>query len=179
MFGQIKDAMYLTKGEKAFILAYGAVMAVTAGITILIMSGVEGRGALPTEPSFYTLWVIAAGALSGGIGLFVARGWMGRSGALGLGRALVGCVAIAFVASVVAGTLIQPLNGTFYAPVLLLTEFIDKIWLAVAWIAVVLGAHHLMTVLADERALGYGRAAKATAVSQLSSLSRAQLYHRK
>jgi hypothetical protein len=170
--------MYLTKGEKAFVLAYGAVIAMTAGITLLIMSGVEGANAIPTDPSFYTFWIIFAGALSGGASLYAAHGWMGQPGGFGLARAMVGSLAVAFVAALIAGTMILPIYGTFYAPVMLITEFIDKPWLALAWFVVLMGAHYMMTIILEERALGYGRGADHRATSQLSKLSQAQLYHR-
>lgn len=179
MFGQLKESVYLTKGEKSVVLAYVAVMIASAGLTVLIVLGLDQAWANLQFASPFTWWVVLSGAVSGGIGLFAARGWMGKTNMMGIARAIIGSIVIAFVASVVAGTLIHPLDGTVFAPVLLLTTFIEKAWLALSWLAVVLGAHHLMTALADERALGYGRGAKHRAVSQLSSLSRAQLYHRK
>lgn len=178
MFAQFSKAVFLTKGEKAFVLAYGVVIAMTAGITILVMSDVNGPKAIPDDPSFYVFWIIFAGALSGGIALFVARGWMGRSGALGLARAVVGSIAIAVVAAVIAGSLIFPLYGTFYAPILLVSAFIAKPWLAVAWFVVLLGAHYLMCVMHAEKASGFGRDQDQRATSQLSRLSQAQLYRR-
>lgn len=159
-------------------LAYALVITMTSGITILIMSGVEGPSAIPAEPSFYAFWTIFAGALGGGVGVFAARGWMGRPGALGLARAFVGCIAVAVVAAVVAGNLILPVYGTFYAPVLLVSVLISKPWLAVVWIAALTGAHYLMIVTQQERALGYGRGTDQRATSYLSKLSQAQLYQR-
>jgi hypothetical protein len=171
-------SMYLTKGEKAFVLAYGAVIAMTAGITLLIMSGVDGANAIPTDPSFYTFWIIFAGALSGGVSLYAARGWIGRPGGLGLARAVVGSISVAIVASLIAGTMIAPIDCTFYALVILITEFIAKPWLALAWFVVLIGAHYLMMIIAEERALGIGRGGDHRATAQLSKLSQAQLYHR-
>lgn len=178
MLARFTQSIYLTKGEKAFVLAYAAVIAMTAGITMLIMSGLEGPGAIPDEPTLYVFWTIFSGALSGGVALYLARGWMGKLGAMGVARAVVGSVAVALIAAVVAGTLIFPVYGTFYAPVLVLTEFLMKPWLAVAWFAVSIGAHYLMIVLSEERAFGTGRSAKHSATARLSTLSRAQLYHR-
>lgn len=177
MFSHFLKSMYLTRGEKAFVSAYAIVIAVSAGLTILIMSGVEGQSAIPSEPSLYVFWVIFAGALSGGIGLFSARGWMGKSGNIGLARAVVGVVAVGLVSAIVAGTLILPKYGTFYAPFLLLTEFIEKPWLAAVWSATLVGAHYLMAMLTNELASGTGRAGKRRASEQLSPLSRAQLYN--
>ena len=66
-----------------------------------------------------------------------AAGW-GKPGALGLARAIVGSVAVAILAAIVAGTLIVPLYGTVYGPLLIVSEFIAKPWLAVAWFGVLI-----------------------------------------
>ena len=180
MLDRFLKALYLTRGEKSFVLAYAAVIATTAGMSVLIMSGVDGPAAIGSEPSLYVFWVIFAGALGGGVALFAARGWMGNLGVLGFARALVGAIAVAFLASLIAGTMIYPLYGTFYAPVILLTEMIAKPWLAAAWFTILMGAHYMMIAITEERAFGYGRAAShRPATSRLSTLSRAQLYHRK
>ena len=178
MLARFTKSIYLTKGEKALVLAYAAVIAMTAGITMMIMSGLEGPSAIPDEPTLYVFWAIFSGALSGGVALYLARGWMGKLGAMGVARAFVGSVAVALIAAVIAGTLVFPLYGTFYAPVLMITAFITKPWLAFAWFAVTIGAHYMMIVLSEERAFGTGRSAKRSATERLSTLSRAQLYHR-
>jgi hypothetical protein len=178
MFARFTKSLYLTKGEKAFVLAYAAVIAMTAGITMMVMSGLEGPGAIPDEATLYVFWAILSGAISGGIALYLARGWLGNLGAMGVARAFVGSVAVALIAAVAAGTLIMPLYGTFYAPVLLITAFISKPWLAMAWFAVTIGAHYMMIVLTEERAFGTGRSARRSATERLSTLSRAQLYNR-
>ena len=178
MFERLVKSIYLTKGEKAFALACAGVIAMTAGITMLIMSGVEGQSAIQAESSWYALWIVFAGALGGGVALFATRGWLGQSGALGLARAVVGSIALGFIAAIVAGTLILPLFGTFYAPFMLVTEFIDKPWLAVAWFVVLIGAHYMMNVLVEERAQGDGLGVDSRATSQLSKISQANLYQR-
>lgn len=180
MLDRFLKALYLTSGEKSFVLAYAAVTAMTAGISVLIMSDIGGPAALGSEPTFYVFWVIFSGALGGAVALFAARGWMGKTGVMGFARAFVGSIAVAFLASLIAGTMIYPLYGTFYAPVILLTEVIAKPWIAVAWFGIMMGAHYMMTAITEERALGYGRAANhRPATARLSTLSRAQLYHRK
>ncbi|MCK0094003.1 hypothetical protein MWU60_00350 [Yoonia sp. F2084L] len=178
MFARFADKMYLTKGEKSFVIAYAAVIAVAAGITVLIVSGLEGVNAQPVGSPLFVLWTILAGGLSGAVALYTARGWMGRTGAMGFGRAIIGAIAVALIASVAAGMLIAPVFGAAYAPVLLISEFIAKPWLAIAWFVVLIGAHMLMGVLTEERAFGLGRSAKQRATERLSTLSRTQLYHR-
>lgn len=176
MWARIVKAIHLTRGEKSLAMAYAAVVAMSAGMTILVMSGVEGENAIPPEPTWYDNWVIVAGALSGGIALYLARNWMGVLGAIGFARAIVGSIVVAFVAAVVAGTLILPVYGTVFGPFLLISEFVATPWLAVLWFAVALAAHFLISKWTEERAWGYGRGAERGAVSQLSRLSQVNLY---
>ncbi len=178
MLARLTSRLYLTRGEKAFVIAYAAVIAMTAGVAMFVMSGVTGDAAISANNSMYVFWIIFSGALSGGVALYAAHGWLGKNGAMGWARALVGSFAVAIIASIIAGTLISPLYGTFYAPVLLATEFVAKPWLAAAWVGILMGAHHLMTIIAEERAFGVGRSAGQSASARLSTLSRAQLYHR-
>lgn len=178
MHTRLTEFMHLTRGEKAFVSAYAVVIAISAGLSMLVMSGVEGPRGIPQQPSLYVFWIIFSGALSGGISLFIARGWIGSAGALGFARACVGAIAVAIIGAVIAGTLIVPVYGTFYGPFLLLSAFIAKPWLALAWFAALLGAHHLMVILTEEVAFGAGRTAQRRASSQLSALTQAQLYRR-
>ncbi len=176
MWARIMKTIHLTRGEKSLAVAFGAIVAISAGITILIMSGVEGANAIPPEPTWYDTWVIFAGALSGGLALYLARGWMGVQGAIGYARAAIGSVAVALGAAVIAGTLILPLYGTIFGPIMLVTQFIELPLLAVAWFSVALAAHAMIARWREERALGYGRGADRGAVTQLSRLSQINLY---
>ncbi len=178
MVAPVYKSMYLTWGEKAYALAFGLVIVMTTGITVFIMSGIEGANAIPAEPSPYASWTLFAGAFSGAVALYAARGWMGRPGVLGFGRACMGSLAVAFMAAAFAGTLIWPLYGTFYAPVVVVSAFIETPLLAAGWFLGMLGVHHLMTVIVDERRWGYGRTNEKPALEHLSHLSQAQLYRR-
>lgn len=176
MWARIMKVIHLTRGEKSLAVAFGAVVAMSAGITILVMSGLEGENAIPPEPTWYDNWVIFAGALSGGIALYLARGWMGMQGYVGFARAAVGSVAVALGAAVIAGTLILPLYGTIFGPIMVVTQFLDLPLLALSWFAVTMAAHALIGRWREERALGYGRGADRGAVTQLSRLSQINLY---
>lgn len=178
MFTRLAEKFHLTRGEKAYVVAYAAVIAMSAGVTLLIASGLEGINVLELEPTLFTLWTVFAGGLGGGMALRAAKGWMGKPGALGLTRAIVGSIAVAILAAIVAGTLIVPLYGTVYGPLLIVSEFIAKPWLAVVWFAVLIGGHYLMAILEEEFAFGVSRYANRRATEQLSALSRAQLYRR-
>jgi len=178
MLERFTDRLHLTRGEKSYAIAYAAVIAMSAGVTLVVASGVDGANILGLDPTLFTFWTVFAGGLAGGLSLRAARGWMGKPGALGLSRAIVGSVAVAILAAIVAGTLIVPLYGTVYGPLLIVSEFIAKPWLAVAWFGVLIGGHYLMAVLEEEFAFGVSRSANRRASEQLSSLSRAQLYRR-
>lgn len=174
MSARIFEILTLSRGEKFSLLAYGAVIAMTAGITILIMSGVEGDNLLWGDGSWFSQWVIFAGAASGGIALALARGWMGLEGVFGALRAIVGSVAIAIMAAMIAGLLIDPLLGVVYGPLLLMTEFMDKPWLAAGWFVGAMGIHMLQLHARRERHVMSSQ----RAVTQLSRLSQENLYRR-
>ncbi len=179
MMARLRSTFQLSKGEKAYAVAYAIVMSVAAGLTVYVMAGVEGDAALPVEASFYSIWTVIAGIIGGALALYAARGWLGLAGILGWVRALVGGTAAALIAAVIAGSLIMPLYGTFYAPVMLATEFIEVPLLAIGWYAAIFGAHYLMTALNEERTWGYVEEEISTELSSpLSSVSRINLYHR-
>lgn len=178
MSARLVKSLSLGRAEKAIVAAYAAVIAMSAGITILIMSGVEGDNLLWGDKSWFSYWVIFAGALSGGLALSLARGWMGAEGVLGSIRAIVGGIAVAFMAALIAGLLIDPLLGLVYGPVLVMTEFMNKPWLAMAWLIGMACAHALMVFAARERQDDFIRSGSGRAVGQLSRLSQETLYRR-
>ena len=179
MMARLKSTFQLSRGEKAYAIAYAIVMSVAAGLTVFVMAGVEGDAALPVEASFYSIWTVIAGIIGGALALYAARGWLGLAGVLGWVRALVGGTAAALIAAVIAGSLIMPLYGTFYAPVMLATEFVQMPILAFGWYAAIFGAHYLMTALNEERTWGYVEEEVSNDLTtQLSSVSRINLYHR-
>lgn len=174
MWARISKTIHLSRGERGRAMAYAGLMAVSAGITLKIMSSLEGANAIPPEPTYYDNWAVIAGALSAGISLFLLRKWMGQPGVVGLLRASLGGLMIAFLAAFIAGTLIAPIQGSIMGPALLIVTFMSHAWLAVAWMTVALAAHFLLIVWANERAMIDHRA-----VSQLSRLSQLNLYGRR
>ncbi|WP_373636665.1 hypothetical protein [Yoonia sp. BS5-3] len=176
MSARLIEKFTLDRPEKATIAAYAAIVAMTAGMTILIMSGIEGDSLLWGDKSWFSYWIISAGAISGIIGMSLARGWMGGEGILGSLRAIVGGVAIALIASVAAGLMIDPLLGGVYGPILLMTEFINQPWLAAAWMIGAAGAHVLLVFAARERMDDFIRSGSGRAVGALSRLSQENLY---
>lgn len=181
MLTRLKSSFHLSKGEKSYVLAYAIVVAVAAGLTVFLMADLEGVGPMSDDPAFYSVWTVLAGVIGGGLALYAARGWMGLEGPMGWARAIVGSSAAALIAAVIAGTLIMPVYGTFYAPLMLVTEFTNQPILAAGWYAAMLGAHYLMTILKRERRWRpehtVSEAAPSRISTPLSTLSRAQLYH--
>jgi len=178
MLMRLAEKFYLTKGEKSYLLGYAVIVIAAAVLAVVIMAGLQAPYTLALEASSFLYWVAIAGAISGGVSLYFANGWMGNAGMLGIARAIVGSVAITVMASVLAGTLTVPFDGTLYGPLVVLSAFIATPWIAAIWFAATFGAHYLMSTLEEERAFGIGREAHRSATSQLSTLSRAQLYHR-
>ncbi len=179
MYASNQTAKILSSNRKGRFGAYAAVIVMSVLVTVLVMAGVEGEFAIPTEPSLYTAWTVAAGAIGGGLALFAARGWLGLSGALGYIRAFVGSLAAALIGAVIVGVLILPIYGGFYAPVLMLSAFVAQPLLAVIWVGVYFGAHYLFTAQVEPSQEEYQVATLRYASSELSSLTQAQLYRRK
>ncbi|WP_090206326.1 hypothetical protein [Yoonia litorea] len=172
----------MSKGEKAYAVAYAIVVSVAAGLTMYVMAGVESVDALPAGQSFYSVWTLISGVIGGALALYAARGWLGERGTFGWMRALVGGTAAALIAAVIAGTLISPVYGTFYAPVMLATEFMENPTIGLGWYAAILVAHHLMSSLRYEGETWDYPAQDDEpheVTSPLSSLSRANLYHQR
>ena len=178
MFARLTERFHLTRGKKAYLLGCFVVAFVSAIVTLVVMVGLEPPYTLTTERMTFVYWVAIAGAMGGGVGLYFARGWMGNLGLLGFARAIVGSVVTAVIGAIIAGTLTVPFDGTLYAPLMLVSAFIAMPWLAAVWLAGMLGAHYLMSILAEEQADGFGLEEDHSVASQLSSLSRAQLYRR-
>ena len=97
---------------------------------------------------------------------------------MGLARAIVGTTAMALIAAMTAGLLIDPLIGVVYGPVLLATEFLAKPWLATAWMVVGLFVHYMQLRARRERDPSYIASKSPRAMPQLSQLSQQNLYRR-
>ncbi len=174
MYAQLEESENTHTARKFPVGAYLAVVLVSIFITIIVMAGVEGEAAIPAEPSQYAAWTVFAGAFGGAAALFAGRGWLGLPGAIGLARAIVGSFAVALVGASIAGALILPIYGAFYAPVMLMTEFVERPVLAALWIAVLLAAHYMLMPRTDLQ----GRNSQFSDTA-LSSLTQAQFYRRK
>ncbi|MGJ8623286.1 MAG: hypothetical protein ACSHW1_10940 [Yoonia sp.] len=171
---------HISNNKTRQIGAFLIVILMSVLTTIIVMAGVQGEAAIPAEPSLYTGWTVIAGAIGGGTAAYAARGWLGAGGLLGHSRAVLGMLAITFLAAVITGGLIFQIKGAFYAPVLLTTAFLARPILAVLWFGGLFAAHMLMR---NGRILAFGQDGHdpeiVYASSQLSPLTQAQLYDRR
>jgi len=185
MLTQIRSVFSLSKSQQGYVVAYGAVIFSSVFLTMLVMAGVQGEAAVPVEPSNYAAWIMLSGAVAGAVAMIAARGWFGMAGALGHGRAVVGGFAVTVIGAVVAGMMVAPVQGAFYAPVMLATVFVERPIFALLW-AAVLGVAHVAMLpryrhqdLLKDLGTDYVEEQPTSkyATSQLSSLTRANLYH--
>jgi hypothetical protein len=179
MYARQQSAKVLGSNRGARLGVYAAIIVMSVIITIFVMAGVEGQAAIPAEPSLYAIWTVAAGAIGGASALYAARGWLGLSGAIGYARALVGSLAAALIGAVIAGVLIMPVYGGIYGPVLLITAVVANPAIAVVWIAVYFCAHYVLLQRSNALDMEYKASETRFASAGLSSLTQAQLYHRK
>ncbi|WP_342076185.1 hypothetical protein [Yoonia sp. SS1-5] len=177
MLARLFKGLHLSRGHKYLALAFAAVIAVASGITLVLMTAIEGENAIPAVSTGNDLWIIVAGGVASGVALFLTRNWMGGAGALGIARAGLAGVLIALVAALIAGTLVSPVYGTLVGPFVLVAEFVAKPWLGVGWFAIIYIAHSLMMMWRAEQQSG-PVTYDPRAVSQLSQLSQANLYRR-
>ncbi len=187
MFERLKALISLSKSQQGYLIAYMVVVFASILLSMMVMAGVEGAAAVPVEASNYAAWIMVSGGAAGAVALFCARGWFGVSGALGHARAVVGGLALTLVGAVVAGMLISPVQGAFFAPVMVATEFADRPIIGILWAAAIGVAHYAMLPryrhqdLLDNlgvdpfEELPHDR----FATSELSSLTRVNLYNQR
>ncbi|PUB18845.1 hypothetical protein DFP92_101434 [Yoonia sediminilitoris] len=175
MFARWFEYVHDIPGLRSMIAAYGAVMAASAGITLMILINADVTTVPPW--SMLDVWAVIAGATSAGAAFFFARHWIGGAGVLGFARASVGMVIVTLATGLVAGTLIAPGYGTLAGPFMLVSAFIVNPLLAIAWAVVHFGAHLLIAVRRQVKNNNeFGSSARA--VTQLSAISQANLYGR-
>ncbi len=178
MFERLAEKVYLTRGERSYVLGCIAIILTAPIVALVVMAGLAAPYTLAIEANNFVYWVAISGAISAGVGLYLVRGWMGHVGMIGVARAIFGSVLLTLIVSVVGGTLMVPFEGALYGPLMVVSAFVAKPWLGAIWFASTFGAHYLMSAVEEERDFGIGREAHRSATSQLSSLSRTNLYRR-
>jgi len=151
--GRIADWLTAeSRGERARVLA-GLVVAAGSAILCRIAVGrLENGPILPVvAPGWYDLWILAAGVVGGLGGFYLVRESLGQPGPAGWPRAFFAALALGFSGSVIAGTLVLPIYGTMFGPLVLAVTLIDLPLLAVAWGGSLYGVHVLMRRWRAER----------------------------
>jgi hypothetical protein len=177
MFARITKAFSLTQDEKAVVWAYLVFSLMTTGTGYAVLSRTGPLSGFGAGGGLYESWMLVATALAAGVSLFIARGWIGMPGMLGALRAAVGACVLLFLITLIAGTLILPAYGTFYAPFLVLTAFMETPALAVVWCGGVFVAHRLLAHASAAR-LALQAQLEQRAQSSLSPLSQAYFYRK-
>lgn len=171
MASWLQTKLHLTPGTRSYGKGCALIVGVSAIVTVLVKIGLDAPYARHISADTNLYWVIFAGAVGGSVALFLARGWLGAPGAFGFARAMIGSIAIALMTAIIAGTLIVPAGGTIYAPLMMVSAFIAKPWIAALWFVVTLAAHTLMTALRIERD-------KSFELVGLSAWSRTNIFNR-
>jgi hypothetical protein len=177
MYARLENSENSHTARKSPLGAYLAVVLVSIFMTMIVMAGVEGEAAIPAEPSRYAAWTVFSGAIGGAVALYAGRGWLGLPSALGLARAIVGSLAVALIGASIAGALILPIYGAFYAPIMMATEFVERPVIAALWLAVLLAAHFML--MPRLKTSAKQTADSQLSASELSALTLAQFHGRK
>ncbi|MEM9349856.1 MAG: hypothetical protein AAGA47_06315 [Pseudomonadota bacterium] len=90
-------------------------------------------------------WLCTLCAAIGGVTApILVRDWFGHAGVCGIIYALVGGLMATMLLGVFAGTLILPVFGTMFGPLLVLTASIAKPWFLLPWVISLKGLHSAM-----------------------------------
>ncbi|WP_185020754.1 hypothetical protein [Histidinibacterium lentulum] len=151
--GRIADWLTVeSRGERARVLAW---LIVATGGAILCRVSVGRIDTGPVLPvvalGWYDLWILAAGVTGGLGGFYLVRESLGQTGPAGWTRAIFAALVLGFSGSVIAGTLVLPIYGTMFGPLVLAVTLIDLPVLAVAWTGSLVGVHLLMQRWREER----------------------------
>ena len=120
------EARLLTAGALT-----GAIGALTAFVAV---TQFQARGDLLRVWSGSDIWCAFAGACGAIQGLYMWRRWLGQPGAVGALRAVAGLSLALLTGAVIAGTLILPVYGTMFGPVLAGVTILSHPMLTLGWI---------------------------------------------
>ena len=126
---------HMTRGERAMLYSYFMTALYGAALCFVTVAGIAHLNGFLVPRSIFHIWVLVAGALGACYGLKACLSWLGHDGVRGWLGAAAGTLIIAFVAAIIAGTLVLPLYGTMFGPFTLLIAIIERPFIAVLWVA--------------------------------------------
>ena len=142
------DHKSLSAGVHRLILAYvlvAAYAAIIAFATTYIFAGSSWSIQTPM------IWNMAAGALGGLFALRLTLNWFGHPSLRGAGWAISGGIILTILASVAAGTLMEPGFGTMNAFPAVLVTFWKLQFVLVFWCVALFGCHLMVGKWRQER----------------------------
>lgn len=111
------------------------------------------------------VWIVVAAILGMVIGFAIHFRAIGHRGACGIVRSLAAQIMLTLTATLIAGTLIVPLHGTLYGPLVVAELAVDGPVPLVVWPFEALTIHWLMTIWQAEKACAFRRRAPAPAAA--------------
>jgi len=151
MIRQFLKISSTTEGERGVFTAYAIISVFGALLSFVVVNGLGGQTHILRPLGSYDFWVIFAGGVGAGIGLYAGRKWLGKPGLVGWLNALFAVPAITLLASLVAGTLALPLYGTMFGPMALTITFVEHSLLLFLWVWTVLLAHSMFVAFHKEQ----------------------------
>ena len=141
----------LTEGERSFVLAHLATGLFGAGVALVAVMRLGGGMFFSRPISGYEIWMVIAGGLGGGLGLYLNRHRMGVGGPQGVLQAFGAIILTNIMGGVIGGTLALPLYGTMFGPFALVMILLSSPFMFLLWLANQLGSHLLMARYHTER----------------------------
>ncbi|PIE18340.1 MAG: hypothetical protein CSA65_05380 [Proteobacteria bacterium] len=110
-------------------------------------------------------WIVVAAILGMMVGFAIHFRAIGHPGACGIVRSLAAQIMLTLTATLIAGTLIVPLHGTLYGPLVVVELAVDGPVPLAVWPFEALTIHWLMKIWQAEKACAFRRRAPAPAAA--------------
>ncbi|MCB5197652.1 hypothetical protein LGQ03_00210 [Loktanella sp. TSTF-M6] len=138
-------------GERRLLTAWIGVALLGGFLAHILVSNISYEQSMLRVFTTSDGWFVLCGVFGALAGLYFARRWMGSTGRFGPCRAFCGMIIVTFMAALVGGSLMLPLYGTMFGPMLFVLMLIEKPVLAFTWIAMLLLADKLIRDWRRER----------------------------
>ncbi|MBS1303796.1 hypothetical protein [Loktanella sp. SALINAS62] len=132
-------------------MAWVAVSALGGFLAYTLVSNIAGTHALMRVFGTTEWWFVGCGVFGAMAGLYCARHWIGVTGRYALVKAFCGIVIVSFMGALIGGSLMLPLYGTMFGPMLFAMMLVENPVLALVWIVVLIAAHILISRHRRER----------------------------
>ena len=141
----------MTYGAKRLALAYTVVSLGGAAVGIAMLAQLGDGLAFESWPSPFEIWTVIACAIGAAAGLHMGRDHFGHPGPVGFLRAVLACLWVSFLGSLIGGTLALPIYGTMFGPLSLAATLITRPLLALVWFGNLFACHVFVAYHRAER----------------------------